>query len=266
MLLYRVIDPKAGRPVHATVHDGRLRRIDTPFDELIEVVHGDARLALGADLGAADQLEPLAPVAPSKVVCVGLNYRRHAEEMNKAVPDEPLMFMKPPTAVIGPGQPIELPVQSEEVHHEGELAVVVGKRAKSVDPLESSRVILGYTCANDVTARDIQRREKRYTRGKGFDTFCPLGPAVATADAFEPAQHTLECRVDGQVRQRSTLDDFIFPVAQVVAFVSRVMTLHPGDVILTGTPHGVGPIHDGEQVEVDIDGIGTLRNPVVAAR
>jgi 2-keto-4-pentenoate hydratase/2-oxohepta-3-ene-1,7-dioic acid hydratase in catechol pathway len=263
MLLHRIVDPETGRPAHAIVRDGRFRRVETPFEQLIEVVLGDLELSIGADLGAEGDLKVLAPVAPSKIVCVGLNYRKHAEEMDKTIPDEPLMFMKPPTAVIGPGEAIELPSQSELVHHEGELAVVIGRRAKSLVSEESSQVILGYTCANDVTARDIQRREKRYTRGKGFDTFCPLGPAVATADQFTPADHTVVCQVGDEERQRSRLDDFIFSIDHVVAFISRVMTLHVGDVILTGTPHGVGPLREGEVVSVEIDGIGRLQNPVV---
>ncbi|QDG51829.1 fumarylacetoacetate hydrolase family protein [Persicimonas caeni] len=261
-LFYRVIDPQTGHPTHAVVRDGRFCRVETPFEALVDVVHGDRELAVGDELGPEGELEVLAPVAPSKVVCIGLNYQKHAEEMNKTIPDEPLMFMKPPTAVIGPGDAIELPAQSELVHHEGELAVVIGKRSKRLEPEESSGVILGYTCANDVTARDIQRREKRYTRGKGFDTFCPLGPAVATADNFLPAEHTLVLQVDGQERQRSQLNDFIFGIEYVVAFVSQVMTLEAGDVILTGTPHGVGPLEPGNVVSVEIDGIGRLENPV----
>jgi 2-keto-4-pentenoate hydratase/2-oxohepta-3-ene-1,7-dioic acid hydratase in catechol pathway len=264
MLFYRIFDSEAGRPAHVIVRDGRLLRVQTPFAALIEVVEGRRALQVGADLGPAAKLAALAPVCPSKVVCVGLNYKKHAQEMDKTIPDEPLMFMKPPTAVIGPGQPIELPSQSQEVHHEGELAVVIGRQAKGLSLEESLGAILGYTCANDVTARDIQRREARYTRGKGFDTFCPLGPAIAGADEFEPAAHRLECRVDGEVRQSSRLDDFIFSIPEVVSFISHVMTLYPGDVILTGTPHGVGPIVDGQSVSVEIDGIGELTNPVVA--
>lgn len=263
MLFYRIFDSEAGRPAHVIVRDGRLLYVDTPFEELIEVIEGNQALQVGADAGAAADIQPLAPVSPSKVICVGLNYRKHAQEMDKTIPDEPLMFMKPPTAVIGPGQHIELPAQSHQVHHEGELAVVIGRQAKGLSLQESSRAILGYTCANDVTARDIQRREARYTRGKGFDTFCPLGPAIASADGFLPAEHRLECRVDGEVRQSSRLDDFIFSIPEVVSFISHVMTLYAGDVILTGTPHGVGPIADGQHVSVEIDGIGELTNPVV---
>ncbi len=265
MLIYRVEEPETGRPAYAIVRDGRFYRLETPFEEFVDVVHGGHKLAVGEALGAQGELRLLAPATPSKVVCVGLNYRQHAAEMNKAVPDEPLVFMKPPTAVIGPDQPIELPAQSQLVHHEGELAVLIGRRAKSLEIEESSGVIVGYMCANDVTARDIQRREKRYTRGKGFDTFCPLGPAIASADSFTPADHTLVCRVDGQQRQRSRLDDFIFSIDRVVAFISHIMTLCPGDVILTGTPAGVGPLEAGNLVSVEIDGIGRLENPVITA-
>ncbi len=265
MLLYRVLDPETGRPAHAVERDGRFFRINTPFEDWLERLGEGRELDYGAEVGEREAVEVLAPVSPSKVVCVGLNYRQHAEEMDKTIPEVPLLFMKPPTAVIGPGEPIELPAQSSEVHHEGELAVVIGARAKDLAVAESSRVVLGYMCANDVTARDIQRREKRYTRGKGFDTFCPLGPAIATADAFRPAEHRLECRVDGDLRQSSTLDDFIFSIPEVISSISHVMTLCAGDVILTGTPAGVGPLGSGQTVSVEIDGIGRLENPVVSA-
>ena len=204
-----------------------------------------------------------APPEPTKIVCVGRNYRRHAEELGNAVPEEPLIFLKPPSALCQPGEPICLPPQSEEVHHEAELAVVIGRRASRIDAAEADDYIAGYTCANDVTARDLQRADKTFTRGKGFDTFCPVGPALVTPEAFDPADHTIECRVDGQQRQSSPLDDFIFPVPTVLAYISDIMTLEPGDLVLTGTPAGVGPIEAGQRVDVEIDGIGTLTNPVV---
>lgn len=207
----------------------------------------------------------LAPSTPTKIVCIGLNYRHHAEEMNKPIPPEPLMFMKPTTALLSPGGAIELPAQSSLVHHEGELAVVIGRRARRVDAAQAREAVLGYTCANDVTARDIQRREKRYTRGKGFDTFCPLGPAVRLASGFEAASQEVICRVNGEQRQRSGVDDLIFDIPTVISFVSHVMTLLPGDVILTGTPMGVGPLEAGDEVEVEVSGVGVLRNRVVAA-
>lgn len=203
-----------------------------------------------------------APVAPSKIVCIGLNYRHHALEMNKPLPREPLMFLKPPTAVVGHQDVIELPAQSELVHHEGELAVVIKKTIKNVSLHEAQEAIFGYTCANDVTARDIQRRESRYTRGKGFDTFCPLGPYLVCAKDFVPEEQYVECRVNDELRQRSGIDDLIFKIPELVSFVSQVMTLHPGDVMLTGTPMGVGELHDGDIVEVEVGGLGVLRNTV----
>ena len=217
----------------------------------------------GPSLGSLSELELLAPVTPSKIICVGLNYLRHAEEMNKPVPDEPLIFSKPPSAIIGPGEAILLPAQSQEVHHEGELAIIIGERLKDATREQSHQAILGYTCACDVTARDIQRREQRYTRAKGFDTFLPLGPAIALASGFEPSQAHLSSHVGDQLRQQSRLDDFIFSIEEVLSFISSVMTLVPGDLILTGTPHGVGPILHGETLRVTISGIGTLENPVL---
>ena len=256
MRLYRFPDPATGQPVLVAGTDtDEYRRIDTA---LAGFFADPSRL--GAPFEPAADATPLAPVLPSKVVCVGLNYRKHADEQGKDVPEEPLIFLKPSTAVIGPGDDIVLPPQSELVHHEGELAIVIGKRASRVREAEAMEHVLGYTCANDVTARDIQRREGRYTRAKGFDTFAPLGPCIVTADAFDPATHRLELRVDGEVRQTSLMDDFIFGVPTVVAFISEIMTLLPGDVILTGTPAGVGPLEDGDEVEVEIEGIGVLRN------
>ena len=228
----------------------------SPWTEL-----GSSQPELGERL--PDDVATAAPVAPTKIVCVGLNYAQHAAEMNKQIPEEPLLFMKPSTSLIGPHDPICLPRQSTEVHHEGELAIVIGRRLQGADEAEAQRGIFGYTCANDVTARDIQRREQRYTRAKGFDSFCPIGPCVVLAQDFVPADHHVELRVNGVVRQRSSLDDFIFQIPHVVSFISSIMTLLPGDVILTGTPSGVGPIVAGDVVEVEIDGIGVLENPVV---
>jgi 2-keto-4-pentenoate hydratase/2-oxohepta-3-ene-1,7-dioic acid hydratase in catechol pathway len=266
MNIYRVRHLETREVAHAVEQDGGFRRLDETINSLMDVVEAGRPAAIGASLGTRDDVRLLAPVRPTKVVCIGLNYQHHADEMDKSIPDEPLMFLKPPSAVIGPGQAIELPPQSSEVHHEGELAVVIGRKTRQIAAEDVSAHILGYTCANDVTARDIQRREQRYTRGKGFDTFCPLGPNIATADDFQPAEHVLSCRVDGEQKQTSTLDDFIFDIPYVVSFVSHVMTLLPGDVILTGTPMGVGPIVQGNVVEVDVDGIGVLRNRVEARR
>ena len=206
----------------------------------------------------------LVPVSPSKIVCVGLNYACHAREMNKAVPEHPLLFMKPSTALLPPGGTIELPQDSQLVHHEAELAVIIGTVAKDVPKHLAMNYVLGYTCANDVTARDIQRKENRYTRGKGFDTFCPLGPSIVTAADFDLRGVRVQCRVNDEVRQDGTLDDLLVRVEGIVSFISRVMTLLPGDVILTGTPMGVGQIQDGDTVEVEVSGVGVLRNPVAS--
>ncbi len=206
----------------------------------------------------------LAPVIPTKVVAVGKNYVDHAAEMDSSVPDRPLIFLKPPTSVIGPLSPIKIPTQSAEVHHEGELAIVMGRVARNVAADDASSSILGYTAANDVTARDLQRLDGQWTRAKGFDTFCPLGPAIDTE--FDPAEpHRITCSVNNEVRQEGSTSDLVFGIGEIVEFVSSVMTLLPGDVILTGTPAGVGPIVAGDRVEVDIEGIGTLMNPVLSA-
>lgn len=207
-------------------------------------------------------LRLLAPVIPTKVVCVGKNYADHAAEMGGEVPAEPLLFLKPSSAVIGPGEPIEIPTHlTSEVHHEAELAVVVGRTLRRASPEEAAAAVLGYTAANDVTARDLQRRDGQWTRAKGFDTFLPLGPAIATD--LDPSNLSVICRVDGIVRQDGTTADLVTDVAHLLAHISEVMTLLPTDVVLTGTPAGVGPIRPGQTVEVDIAGIGSLVNPVV---
>ncbi|MDJ0790540.1 MAG: fumarylacetoacetate hydrolase family protein [Acidimicrobiia bacterium] len=210
------------------------------------------------------QVKLLAPVIPTKIVAVGRNYVDHAAEMDSAVPESPVIFLKPPTAVIGPLAPIKRPPESSRVDHEGELAVVIGKVARSVRPEDVGPHILGYTAANDVTARDLQRSDGQWTRGKGFDTFCPLGPAIDTE--FDPSEaNAITCSVNGEIRQEGSTADMVFGVAELVSFVSSVMTLLPGDVILTGTPAGVGPMMEGDHVEVEIEGIGVLMNPVVNA-
>jgi 2-keto-4-pentenoate hydratase/2-oxohepta-3-ene-1,7-dioic acid hydratase in catechol pathway len=208
-----------------------------------------------------EQAHLLAPVFPTKVVAVGKNYVEHAEEMGSDVPDSPILFMKPATAVIGPGVPVVYPPDSENVHHEAELAVVIGVVARNVKAEDVQGVILGYTAANDVTARDLQRRDGQWTRGKGFDTFCPLGPAIETE--LDPLVGlSIECRVNGEVRQSGSTADMVFGVAELIEFITRVMTLLPGDVVLTGTPSGVGPVVPGDRMEVEIEGIGVLFNPV----
>jgi 2-keto-4-pentenoate hydratase/2-oxohepta-3-ene-1,7-dioic acid hydratase in catechol pathway len=207
----------------------------------------------------------LAPVIPrSKVVGVGRNYAAHASELGNEVPAEPLIFLKPNTSVIGPGDPIQLPPQAGEVHYEGELAVVIGRICRDVPRERVSEVVLGYTAANDVTARDLQKRDGQWWRAKGFDTFCPLGPYLVTG--LDPADLRVVTRRDGEVVQDGRTRDMIFDVATVIEHVSAAMTLLPGDVILTGTPEGVGPIVEGQRVEVEVEGIGTLSNPVVRRR
>lgn len=212
---------------------------------------------------AWDQARLLAPVIPTKIVAVGKNYADHAAEMGSDVPTSPVIFLKPPTSVIGPLQAIRLPALSNEVHHEAELAVVIGKVTRNVPIEDVGSHILGYTAANDVTARDLQRLDGQWTRAKGFDTFCPLGPAIDTE--LDPLEGlSVICRVNGDIRQAGSTADLVFGVGELVSFVSSVMTLLPGDVILTGTPSGVGPIEAGDRVEVEIEGVGVLVNPVVA--
>jgi 2-keto-4-pentenoate hydratase/2-oxohepta-3-ene-1,7-dioic acid hydratase in catechol pathway len=214
----------------------------------------------GQPVALAD-VQLLAPVEPSKVVCVGRNYRAHAKELGNEVPTTPLLFLKPPSAVVGPNDAIRCPEQSKEVHHEAELAVVVGRTLSRASAVEARLAIFGYTCLNDVTARDIQREEKQFTRAKGFDTFCPVGPVVETA--LDPMDVPVVCRVNGAERQRGHTRDMVFDPFALLAFISGVMTLWPGDVVATGTPHGVGVLQRGDWVEVEVGGIGVLRNPVV---
>ncbi|HYN14876.1 MAG TPA: fumarylacetoacetate hydrolase family protein [Terriglobales bacterium] len=206
----------------------------------------------------------LAPVTPSKIICVGRNYREHAREFGNEPPTELLIFLKPPSAVIGPEEKVVYPPISERVDFEGELAVVIGKRCRNVRADEDVRAyIRGYTCLNDVTARDLQRKDGQSTRGKGFDTFCPVGPVVS--DAPDPWKGvTVETRVNGELKQHGTTRDFIFPLDEIIRYCSQVMTLLPGDLIATGTPAGVGPVKAGDVMEISIAGIGTLRNQVIA--
>ena len=213
---------------------------------------------------AWDEAKLLAPVIPTKIVAVGKNYATHAAEMGSEIPESPILFLKPPTSVIGPLQAIRLPDQSKEVHHEAELAVVIGQVTKDVEIEDVGPKILGYTAANDVTARDIQREDGQWTRAKGFDTFCPLGPAIDT-DLDPQEDLAIVARVNGETRQSATTSELIFGVGELVSFVSKVMTLLPGDVILTGTPEGVGPIESGDRVEVEVEGVGVLVNPVIEA-
>lgn len=215
------------------------------------------------DSFALEDVRLLAPVAPSKIVCVGRNYRDHALELGNPMPDEPLLFLKPPSAIIAHDGEIRLPSQSSRVEHEGELGVVIKKRATRLsetdDPL---RYVLGYTCVNDVTARDLQKKDVQFTRAKSFDTFCPVGPVIVTD--IDPRDLAVVTRVGGTIRQRGRTSNMAFSISFLIRYISHIMTLEPGDLIATGTPAGVGPLADGDCVEVEVEGVGTLRNPVRA--
>ncbi|HKR22967.1 MAG TPA: fumarylacetoacetate hydrolase family protein, partial [Pyrinomonadaceae bacterium] len=228
---------------------------DFNFDR-IEMLAGQTGLPV-------DEVKLLAPVTPSKVVCVGRNYREHAAELGNKMPDEPLLFLKAPSAVIASEDRIELPAASQQVEHEGELGVVIGKTARNVedDPLS---YISGYTCVNDVTARDLQRKDVQFTRGKSFDTFCPVGPWVVSD--IDPANVTVTTRLNGEVKQHGNTADMAFGVAFLIQYISAIMTLYPGDLIATGTPAGVSRMKHGDVVEVEVSGIGILRNQVYDPR
>jgi len=205
----------------------------------------------------------LSPVIPTKVLCVGKNYEDHVDEMDGEIPEEPLIFMKPATSVIGPNAAVVHPRISNEVHHEAELAVVISRPARNIKAEDASRYIFGYTAANDVTARDLQAKDAQWTRAKGFDTFCPLGPAIETE--LDPLERlAVICKVNGEVRQAGFTSDMVFGVAEILEYITAFMTLLPGDVVLTGTPSGVSKVEPGDVMEVEIDGIGTLTNRVVS--
>lgn len=251
--IYRV-SLRGGAPFHVVERGGAVSRLE---GDLFGAYRAGAPLSGGlAGLGV------LAPVMPSKIVCVGLNYKDHAAEQGKPLPAEPLIFLKPRTAVVGPGDPIRLPPGVGRVDHEAELGVVIGRRAHRVPRARAWEYVLGLICVNDVTARDLQKKESQYTRCKGFDTFAPVGPCVATGADGEP--RAVEAWVNGERRQASSTRHLIFPIDQLVEFVTFVMTLEPGDIISTGTPEGIGPLADGDSVTVKVEGVGELTNPVAA--
>lgn len=247
-----------GSKRYAAEHDGRLFLLDGDlfgeygFGE--EIAQGE----FPRDLPAGSRL--LAPITPSKIVAIGLNYKDHAAEQKKALPAEPMLFIKPSTAVIGPGDPIRLPGGVGRIDYESELAVVIGKRASRVAREQALDYVLGYTCANDVTARELQNRGYQYSHVKGFDTFAPLGPAIAVG--LDPAAIAVEGWQNGRCKQKSSTAQLIFTVPDLIAYVSAIMTLLPGDVISTGTPSGIGPLAHGDVFTVRIPGIGELTNPV----
>ncbi len=235
------------------VLDDKIGTIDG--DIFGEYQRSEARLPLA-------DVRILPPVQPSKIICVGRNYAAHAAEHQAEVPEVPLLFLKPPSSIIAPGETIILPPQSRQVEHEAELAVVIGRRGRRIAIDEAHEYVFGYTVANDITARDLQRSDKQWTRGKGFDTFCPIGPWIETD--FDPSDALITCHVNADMRQMASTRDMVFTVRQLIAFASSVMTLEPGDLLLTGTPAGVSPLAPGDRVEVTIEGIGTLENPVAA--
>jgi len=250
----------------------KIVRVDTKTDDITYggVEPEGIRLYRGSPFVAWEPTETvvdweaarlLAPVIPTKIVCVGRNYVGHAEEMGNEVPEQPLLFLKPPTTVIGPMQQIRYPASSNELSYEAELAVVIGTVTRNVDIEDVGPHIMGYTAANDITARDHQRTDGQWTRAKGFDTFCPLGPAIDT-DIDPQEGLSIISRVNGEIRQSGSTADMVFGVGHLVSYISKIMTLLPGDVILTGTPEGVGSVNPGDKIEVQIEGIGVLTNTV----
>lgn len=248
--VYRI--DHGGTPLYAAERAGRWRLLDGDL-------FGDFRE--GPDL-SPEGLRFLPPVMPSKIVCVGLNYRDHAIEQNKPLPEEPLIFIKPTSAVIGPGAAIQVPEWAGRVDHEAELGLVIGRRASRVSLNKAHDYILGLTCVNDVTSRDLQKKDGQFTRAKGFDTFAPIGPCIAVG--LEGRDLQVRGYVNGDLRQDSRTRELIFTISELVEFITAVMTLEPGDIISTGTPSGVGPIKAGDQVTVHVEGVGALTNPVVA--
>lgn len=247
-------------------------RFEVNKEESYGILEGDSIKKIKGDIFESDFLITdevldvekvtfLAPCKPSKIICVGLNYKDHAEEVDLPLPEKPLLFLKPNTTLIGPIENVKYPKQSEQVEYEAELGIVIGKKAKNIKSGNSKDYILGYTCANDVTARDIQFGDGQWTRGKSFDTFCPIGPGIVEEVNLEDAE--IELTVNDKVMQKSNLNQLIFKVEYIVSYISEVMTLLPGDVIITGTPHGVGPVNQGDVMKVRIDGIGLLENKIV---
>jgi 2-keto-4-pentenoate hydratase/2-oxohepta-3-ene-1,7-dioic acid hydratase in catechol pathway len=257
MKLCRIAHKDFAGPRYAVIVDSTVFPFSADYNfEQLELLSNHAALPLS-------EVELLAPVVPSKVVCVGRNYREHAAELGNKMPDEPLLFLKAPSAVIASEDRIELPAASQQVEHEGELGVVIGNTARNVsqDPLS---YVAGYTCVNDVTARDLQRKDVQFTRGKSFDTFCPVGPWVVTG--IDPTNVTVTTRLNGEVKQNGKTADMAFDVAFLIRYISAIMTLYPGDLIATGTPAGVSRMQHGDVVEVEVSGIGILRNQVYDPR
>jgi len=232
-------------------NDGFSEVKGTPFD----------KMTLSGKTYKKEEVTVLAPCEPKKIIAVGLNYRKHAQELKMEMPEEPLIFLKPSSSVIGPNDEIVRPNHmSMRVDYEAELGIVIGKRSKDISKAQALKHIFGYTCVNDVTARDIQKKESQWTRAKGFDTFCPIGPYIETD--FDWKNKRIYAELNGEIKQDSNTDDLIFSVEQIVSFLSRIMTLYPGDVIATGTPSGIGPMKAGDRIKIVVEGIGELSNPV----
>jgi len=255
MKLARISHSSFATPSYVVVEEPNVYPVADKFCfDHVEAQRNQSPLALG-------EVELLAPVTPSKIVCVGRNYREHAAELGNKMPDEPLLFLKPPSSVTGPGGRVELPNQSQQVEHEGELGVVIGKLAcKLTEADDSLSYVFGYTCVNDVTARDLQRKDVQFTRGKSFDTFCPVGPWLVTD--IDPTNTTVTTKLNGEVKQNGNTSDMAFPVSFLIRYISNIMTLYPGDLIATGTPAGVSRMKHGDIVEVEIGGIGILKNSI----
>ncbi len=235
--------------------------------EIVFAASGDpfsGGLEKGERVGNVSDVMLFPPVQPGKIVCVGLNYAAHVTETDasREVPDEPVLFMKPPSALVGAGEPIVIANAGHRTDHEAELVIVIGRTARDVAEADARSVVLGYTAGNDVSDRDLQKKDGQWVRAKGYDTYCPLGPCIETE--LDVANVRVESRLNGQVKQTQTTASMIFPPMRLVSFVSCVMTLNPGDIIMTGTPEGVGPMKPGDTIEVEIGGVGVLSNPVVA--
>lgn len=259
MKFFRFLPTSAGerqRPAYGLLREQEIREIDgVPWEHWTE----------GQKQWALKDVRLQAPCEPGKVLCIGRNYAAHAAEMGNPMPKEPMLFLKPSSSIIGPEETIVLPTYSNRIEHEGELAVVMGKKCAHLsDDADALEYVFGYTCLNDVTARDLQKADIQFTRAKGFDTFCPVGPCIETQ--IDPTNVLVECRVNGELRQSGNTSLMAYPIAFLVRWISRMMTLMPGDVIATGTPAGVGTLSGGETIEVSVAGVGVLRNPVHAAQ
>ena len=241
-----------GQPRHVIEENGRYRLVEGDL-------FGTHRLGEEISMGNHRRL---APVQPTKIVAIGLNYKDHAAEQHKPLPKEPLVFMKPSTAVIGPDEPIQLPSWAGRIDHEAEVGVVIGRKARNVSEADARQYVLGLTCLNDVTARELQSKDVQYTRAKGFDTFAPIGPCVAEVDYHVPDGVAIEAWVNDEKRQHSSTRELVFPIDRLIAHVTQFMTLLPGDIIATGTPAGIGPLKSGDRVTIKVAGVGELSNPV----